>query len=154
MGIWSKLAGTIGENLSKDKEQREQEKAYVRNNEGSKAICAYIAYLFEKGNAGYDWVKKNRVGLYPEINYDSVSLCYMKVGYDDKNLSSVLPKDAEVVKYSFQEMYNWYGLDANCGYSFLNSKTERYELENMISSEVQKLPHIKYNNGFLVRAFQ
>ena len=32
--------------------------------------------------------------------------------------------------------------------------TEMDELESMINSEVQKLPHIKYNNGFLVKMFQ
>ena len=64
------------------------------------------------------------------------------------------PKDIEVSRYSFQEMYSWYGLAEGCGYSALTSRTQLNTLENMINMEVQKLPHIKYNNGFLVKMFQ
>lgn len=74
MGLFGQIMGSAVEKLTKDKEQREREKAYVRNNEGSKAICAYMAHLFQKGNAGYDWVKENRVGLFPVI-HDSYVLC-------------------------------------------------------------------------------
>ena len=49
MGLFGQIMGSAVEKLTKDKEQREREKAYVRNNEGSKAICAYMAHLFQKG---------------------------------------------------------------------------------------------------------
>jgi hypothetical protein len=152
MGLFGKIAGTIGENISKDKEQKEKEKAFVQNNEGSKAICAYIAELFEKGNSGYDWVKENRVGLFPVINSDSVSLCYMQGG-DGKSFKTAMPKDVEVARYNFEEMYNWYGLEASRGYRMLDSRIQLNELESMINSKVQELPHIKYNNGYLVKMF-
>ena len=64
------------------------------------------------------------------------------------------PKDIEVANYSFLEMYRWYGLDEGNGYQDLYSRTELNTLESMINSEVEKLPHIKYNNGFLVKMFQ
>ena len=48
MGIFGQLFETVGENISKSKEQREQEAAFVRNNEGTKAICAFISNLFVK----------------------------------------------------------------------------------------------------------
>ena len=153
MGIFGQLLETVGENISKSKEQREQEEAIVRNNEGTKAICAFFSNLFDKGNEGYYWVKKNHVGLYPVINSSSVSLCYMQPG-DGKSFSGVKPRDIEVVQYSFQEMYDWYGLKAGVGYSSLNSRTQFNVLEDMINTEVQKLPHIKYNVGFLVKLFQ
>lgn len=153
MGLFGQLLETVGENISKSKEQRAQEEAFVRDNEGTKAICAFFSNLFDKGNEGYDWVKKNRVGLYPVINSNSVSLCYMQTG-DGQSLSGIKPKDIEVVQYSFQEMYSWYGLEAGVGYNSLNSRTQFNVLERMISSEVQKLPHIKFNNGFLVKMFQ
>ena len=153
MGLFGQIIGTIGENITKDKGQREHEKAFVKNSEGSKAICAYIVDLFQKGNSGYDWVKKNRVGLFPVINNKSVSLCYMQTG-DGQSFKTTMPKDAEVAKYSFQEMYSWYGLDANSGYDVLDSRTQRNELEDMINSAVQELPHIKFNNGYLVKMFQ
>ena len=153
MGTFGRLLETAGETISKDKEQREQERALVYHNEGSKAICEYIVNLFQKGNPGYDWVKKNRIGLYPVINPRSVSLCYMQAG-DGKSLSGVKPKDVEVAQYSFQEMYSWYGLDEGVGYACLTSRTQFNALEDMIASEVLKLPHIKYNNGFLVKMFQ
>lgn len=153
MGLFGQLLETAGEKLTKDKEQLAQEKAFVRNNDGSKAICEYMVNLFQKGNPGYVWVKKNRVGLYPVINSSSVSLCYMQAG-DGKSFSGMKPKDIEVAQYSFQEMYSWYGLAEGVGYASLTSRTQFNELENMINLEVQKLPHIKYNNGFLVKMFQ
>lgn len=147
MGLFGQLMQTAGEKLSKTKEQREQEEAFVRNNEGSKAICAYIADFFEKGNPGYAWLKENKFPLYPVINKDSVSLCYMHTG-------DGMPKDAEVGNYSFQEMYSWYGLAEGIGYSSLTSRTQMNVLEQMINSEVEKLPHIKFNGGYLVKMFQ
>lgn len=80
--------------------------------------------------------KKNHVGLYPVINSSSVSLCYMQPG-DGKSFSGVKPRDIEVVQYSFQEMYDWYGLKAGVGYSSLNSRTQFNVLEDMINTEVQ-----------------
>lgn len=153
MGLTKQILETIGEGISKSKEQRKQEEEFVRNNEGTKAICAFMKDLFEKGNSGYNWVKENRVGLYPVINEDSVSLCYMQMG-DRQSFSGMKPKDAEVVRYSFREMYDWYGLDENCGYKLLYSRTQLNALDTMITLEIQKLPHIKFNNGFLVKMFQ
>ena len=153
MGLTRKLFETMGENISKNKEERKQEESYVRNNKGTKAICAFMVDLFEKGNMGYNWVKKNKIGLFPVINKESVSLCYMQLG-DGQSFSGMKPKDIEVVRYSFREMYDWYGLDKNCGYDTLNSRTQLNVLENMINSEIEKLPHIKFNNGFLVKMFQ
>ena len=153
MGIFKILAETAGEKLAKDKEQRAREEAYVRNNPGSKAFCAFFVDLFQKGNAGYNWVKENRTGLYPVINNTSVSLCYTQYG-DGKSLSGVAPKDKEVACYSFEEMYRWYGLSAGVGFSALNTRTEKNALESMISGQVQQLPHIRFNNGFMVKMFQ
>lgn len=153
MGLFGQLAQTLGENITKSKEDREKEQEYVKNNKGTEAIVAFMVDLFQKGNAGYDWVKKNKVGLFPVINDDSVSLCYMQMG-DGQSFSGMKPKDIEAVKYSFQEMYEWYGLGAGIGYSALTSRTQKNVLENAINSGVQALPHIKYNNGFLVKMFQ
>lgn len=153
MGLFGQLLETAGEKIAKEKEQRAQEQAFVRNHEGSKAICEYMVNLFQKGQPGYEWVKKNRIGLYPVINSTSVSLCYMQAG-DGKSFSGIKSKDIEVAQYSFQEMYHWYGLNEGVGYARLTSRTQFKELENMINSAVQKLPHIKYNIGFLVKMFQ
>ena len=135
MAIFRQLLETAGEKLTKDKEERAQEQAFVRNNEGSKAICEYMVNLFQKGNSR------------------SVSLCYMQPG-DGKSFSGMKTKDIEVAQYSFEEMYNWYGLAESVGYASLTSRTQLNELQWMIESEVQKLPHIKYNAGFLVKMFQ
>ena len=71
-----------------------------------------------------------------------------------QSFSGMKPKDIEVANYSFLEMYRWYEFDEGCGYHELHSRTELNVLENMTNSEVEKLPHIKYNNGFLVKMFQ
>ena len=153
MGLFGQLLETAGEKLTKDKDQRAQEEAFVKNNEGTKAICAFMKDLFEKGNPGYNWVKQNKVGLYPVINNDSVSLCYMQPG-DGKSLSGVKPKDIEVGRYSFLEMYEWYGANRVHGYAQLSTRTQKNMLEQMIDSAVLDLPHMKFNNGFLVKMFQ
>lgn len=77
IGLFKQLVQTVGENISKDKEQRELEKEFVRNNIGSKAICEYFVNLFDKGNSGYLWIKENKVGVCPVIHSNYVSLCYM-----------------------------------------------------------------------------
>lgn len=109
--------------------------------------------LFDKGNAGYAWVKQNRVGLYPVVGEESVALCYMQPG-DGQSFSGIKPKDVVVSEYSFQEIYSWYNLEAGSGYERLTSRTQLNALEQQIHSEVQKLPHIKFNNGYLVKMFQ
>lgn len=63
MGLWRQMVETIGESVSKSKEERMREKEDVQNNKGTEAICAFIANLFAKGNMGYRWVKENYVGL-------------------------------------------------------------------------------------------
>ncbi|MBD5479738.1 MAG: hypothetical protein HDR14_10700 [Lachnospiraceae bacterium] len=153
MGLMRQIFETMGENISKSKEERKREESFVRDNKGTEAICAFMTNLFEKGNAGYNWVKKNKVGLFPVINKESVSLCYMQLG-DGQSFSGMKPKDIEVARYSFREMYDWYGLDENCGYDILNSRTQLNVLEDMIKSDVEKLSHIKFCNGFLVKMFQ
>ena len=96
-------------------------------------------------------MKKNHVGLFPVVSEDSVSLCYMKAG-DGQSFSGMRPKDIEVIKYKFEEIYKISGLEV--GYNKLNTITEINELESMINEEIKKLPHIKYNNGYLVKMFQ
>lgn len=151
MGLLRKMLETAGENIVKDKEQRLMEKEFIRTNDGSKVISIFIADLFEKGNSAYVWVKKNQVGLFPVVSEDSVSLCYMKAG-DGQSFSGMRPKDIEVIKYKFEEIYKISGLEV--GYNKLNTITEINELESMINEEIKKLPHIKYNNGYLVKMFQ
>lgn len=51
-------------------------------------------------------------------------------------------------------MYEWYGIDAGAEYEDLTTRTQLNELENMINTEVQKLLHIKYNNGYMVKLFK
>ena len=152
MGLWKQLLETAGEKITKDKDQREREEAFVRNNEGSKAICEFMVSLFEKGNSGYNWVKENRRGLYPVMYPDAVALCYMQPG-DGQSFSGMKTKDMEVKRYTFEEIYRWYGLEQHRGFGRLNSRTQLNALETMINNEVQKLPHIKYNIGFVVKMF-
>lgn len=152
MGVFGRLGGSIVEKVTKDKETREKEKNFVRNNEGSQAICAFIRNLFEKGNMGYEWVKKNRTGLFPVTHQDSVALCYFEYG-DGKSWEGMKTKEIAAAEFSFQEMYEWYGLDSDRAYSMLGTRTMLDTLDQMIRVEVEKLPHIKNSNGFMVKMF-
>ena len=87
------------------------------------------------------------------VNEKSVSLCYRQMG-DLQSFSGVKAKEIEVFEYSFQKMYEWYGLEDGVGYSVLISQTQKNVLEWAINHEVEKLSHIKYNGGYLVRFFQ
>ena len=78
----------------------------------------------------------------------------MEQGGDAKTLKSSMPKDVEVANYTFREMYEWCGLDLSRGYFILDSRTQMNALESMITTSVLQLPHIKFNNGFLVKMFQ
>lgn len=149
MGLFGQIVETMGEK----KERKAREEEFVRNNTGSKAICAFLVNLFEKGNSGYNWIKKNRTPIYLVVNQDSVSLCYTQYG-NGQSWSESKPKDIEVATYKFQEMYNWYGLSDGSGYCLLDSKVQRQELSRMINLEVNKLPHIKDKGGYLVKTFQ
>lgn len=150
MGLFRQLAETAGENILKDKEQKLEEKEFVRGREESKVISLFITALFEKGNPAYNWVKENHVGLFPVIDEQTVSLCYMKPG-DGQSFAGIKPRDIEIVKYKFEEIYNICGLSN--GYLRLRTRIEKNELEKMIDEEIRKLPHIKYCNGYLVKMF-
>ena len=74
----------------------------------------------------------------------------MKPG-DGQSFAGIKPKDIEIVKYKFEEIYNICGLSN--GYLRLRTRIEKNELEKMIDEEIRKLPHIKYCNGYLVKMF-
>lgn len=143
-------------NAYQDKKAAEQaERDFVINHEGTKAICAYMKMVFEKGNPGYNWLKQNHgYPLYPKVENNQVLLCYQHVEKNPQSFKDAKPKDVEVGRYSFQEMYAWYGLNDGEGYSFLDTKLKCRTLEGRITSAVEEHPHIKYNGGFLVKLFQ
>ena len=72
---------------------------------------------------------------------------------DGQSLKGIVPKDIPVATIYFNEMYDWYGLKNGEGYRILDNKLQMKTLENRISQEVQKLSHIRYNGGFLVKMF-
>lgn len=152
MSLFGKVFETVGNSIQNAKEQKAQDEAFVRENEGTRAICEYFVQLFEKGYNGYDWLKQNRKPVYPVVNGNSVSLCYYQPG-NGQSLSEVKGKDVVIWNYTFQELYQWYGLSGQSGYSQLTTRTQRRTLEGMIAAEVSNLPHIKYNGGFLVKMF-
>lgn len=142
-------------NAYQDKKAADQaERDFVCSNSGTAAICAYMKMVFDKGNAGYKWVKANRTSLYPIVENDQVLLCYQYTERNPQSFQEAKPQDVEVGRYSFQEMYRWYGLQDSEGYSCLDTKLKRRTLEYQISSAVQELPHITYINGFRVKMFQ
>ena len=148
MSIFDQIKGKVKQEM----EQREAQKAFVENHKGSEAICEYIVNMFDKGNSAYYWLKENKTPLYPIVQESRVQLCYMQAG-DGKSFSGIKPKDIPVATIYFNEMYEWYGLKNGEGYRILDNKVQMKTLEYMISREVQKLPHIKYNAGFLVKMF-
>lgn len=143
-------------NAYQDKKAAEEaERDFVRSHKGTEAICAFMKMIFDKGNPGYNWLKENRgCPLYPKVDNNQVLLCYQDTQSNPQSFKDAMPKDVEVGRYSFQEMYNWYGLGAGEGYSFLDTKLKKSTLESRISNAVQELPHIKYSSGFVVKMFQ
>lgn len=158
MGIFGNIVNGIKEQYQQSKEQIELERHFICINPGTEVICAYIKNVFNKDEPGYNWLKENKLlsilstPLYPVVGESYVSLCYMQPG-DGRSWESSKPKDIEVARYTFQEMYKWYGLENGVGYKRLDSKTKRKILESLIISKVEELPHIKYNAGFVVKMF-
>lgn len=144
---------TIKNGYQAKKAQDDAQRDFIRNHKGTQAICEYMQMLFDKNNAGYDWVKRNRTGLYPIVKEDCVILCYMHINSNPQSFRDACPKDQEVGRYTFQEMYNWYGLRNGEGFQYLSSRLQKKTLETCISNKVQDLPHITYNNGFRVKLF-
>ena len=58
--LFVKVFEKVGKIIQNAKEQKAQDEAFVRENEGTRAICEYFVQLFEKGYNGYDWLKQNR----------------------------------------------------------------------------------------------
>lgn len=143
-------------NAYQDKKAAEQaERDFVNNHKGTEAICAFMKMIFDKGNPGYKWLKENRTyPLYPKVENNQVLLCYQYSQKTPQSFKDAMPKDEEVGRYSFQEMFNWYGLADGEGYNFLDTKLKKRALESRIVSAVEELPHIKYNGGFVVKMFQ
>lgn len=146
------LFGKLQEKYQENKAQKQQEEEYVKNNRGTEAICAYMKAMFEKDNPAYQWLKSEKTPLYPVVGEDCVSLCYMQAG-NGQSIRDIKPSDIAVFTCSFQQMYDWYGLGNGEGYSVLNTKVEKKALEQFITWEVEKLQHLKYNGGFLVKLF-
>lgn len=143
-------------NAYQDKKAAEQaERDFVRNHKGTEAICAFMKMIFDKGNPGYNWLKENRGWpLYPKVENNQVLLCYQHSEKNPQSFKDAMPKDVEVGRYSFQEMYNWYGLEDGEGYSFLDTKLKCRTLESQLTSAVEEHSHIKFNGGFIVKMFQ
>lgn len=149
------LFDTIQNSYQAKKAADEAERDFVRNHKGTQAICAYMKTLFEKGNPGYNWLKANpSFPLYPKIEGGQVLLCYSYTQKNPQSFKEAMPRDEEVTRYNFQEMYRWYGLADGEGYNLLDTKLKEKELVLRISSAVQELPHIRYNGGFVVKMFQ
>ena len=144
---------TIKTNYQAKKAQDEAERNYIRSNPGTKAISAYMQMLFDKGGPAYNWVKSNRTPLYPIIKSDCVVLCYMQTNPNAQSFRDAMPKDAEICRYSFQEIYRWYGLRNGEGFSGISNKVQANTLESCINNKVQELPHITYNGGYRVKLF-
>lgn len=143
-------------NTYQDKKAANQaERDFVCNNKGTMAICAYMKMVFDKGNPGYKWLKENsHWALYTKVEGNQVLLCYQYTEQNPQSFREAKPQDVEVGRYSFQEMYQWFGLQDGEGYSWLDTKLKCRTLDDRISSAVQELPHIKYNGGFRVKMFQ
>lgn len=151
----SNLFDMIQKGYHTKKAADEAERDFVRNHKGTRAICAYMKMLFDKGNTGYNWLKANPFfPLYPKIEDDQVLLCYLYTQKNPQSFQEMKSRDEEVTRYSFQEMYRWYGLANGEGYELLDTKLKKNELEHQISFAVQELPHIRYNGGFVVKMFQ
>lgn len=160
MGVLGKIARGIQDQYKQNKVLKEQEEDFVRTNQGSEAICAFIVALFNKDEPAYKWIKDNKktlvmqTPLYPVVGEDFVSLCYMQYG-DGRSWESSKNRDIEIGRYSFQEMYVWYGLAAGAGYSRLDSTTKKNKLRSMINNKIRELPHIKESSagGFVIKTF-
>lgn len=149
------LFDTIKSAYQDKKDANQAERDFVYSHKGTEAICAYIKTLFDKGNPGYNWLKENRgFPLYPKVENNQVLLCYQHIPKNPQSFKDSMPKDVEIARYSFQQMYSWYGLSDGEGYSLLDTKIKRRALESRINNAVEELPHIKYSGGFLVKMFQ
>ena len=142
-------------NAYQDKKAAEQaERDFVYNDKGTEAICAYMKTLFDKGNSGYNWLKENRgCPLYPVVEDNQVLLCYQYSVKNPQSFKDMKPQDVEVARYSFRQMYQWYGLAEGEGYNFLDTKIKKHALAGCIRSKVGELPHIKDTSGFTVKLF-
>lgn len=153
MGFLRQIFNNAATSIEKEKLRKEQEREFVRNNEGSKAISEYMTDLFQKENSAYCWIKENNEGLFPKVFEDYVALCYLQLG-DGQSISGMKPKDIVIHEYTFEEIYAWYGLEENVGFHKLTSKLQMKELEGIINSQIGKLAHLKFNGAYLVKMFQ
>lgn len=154
MGVFGDLAGNIKNKIESDKAEKERLRREIQNNRGTEAICSYMFTLFEKGNAGYNWLKANRkFPLYPVVGDAGVELCYTQYASNPQSLREMKPKNIRVSYYCFQEMYSWYGLAYGEGYLTLNNKVQKDWLCSMINQRVQQHNHIKYTTGWELKLF-
>lgn len=153
MGVFGKIISGIQDQYQQNKARKEAERNFVKTNRGTEAICAYITALFDKGQPAYSWLKSNRKPLYPKVmNTNTISLCYTQYG-DGRSYESSKSKDIAVATYSFQDMYQWYGLTKGEGYDELTMKIQCETLEFTILDELEKLTHLKRDTvwGALLR---
>lgn len=154
MSLFKDLANTVVTRYNEKKEQDANDRAYVQNNEGSKAISVYMADLFKKGHEGYTWLKENKMPLIIDVEQDVVTLSYEELARNPQSFREAMPKKKVVGRYYFQQMYKWYGLNSSSAYGQLDTKVQRAALSGMIDDEIRALGHMKYTSGWEVKLFQ
>ena len=163
MGFLDKLADGIKASAEQFKEDREEEIRFVETNPGSRAICDFCQMLFQPDNPAYDWLKDtndhvlltfNKVGLYPEVREDHISICRHRVNKWDNegggrasNLDEAIHQTIEVKNYTCAEIYSWDGVDPDDCYAELDSRLKRSRLREMIVDTLNQLPHLENHNG-------
>lgn len=142
--------GNIQKDIQRNKDEAAAEREWIREHPGSEAICEYFYQLFQEGWPGYNWLKSNRgYPLYLKIDFSGIKICY-----NDPTAKTLLPQDVIVQSYSYQEIYNWYGLKSQDGFSYLDKKIHKDELNSMIIERILQHPHIKYSGGLVLRMFR
>lgn len=123
----------------------------IRDNKGTRAICAYFYDLFERNHSGYRWMKANpQIPLYPRVLQSGVELCYSEQVKNSSLWSHRQVRNIAIASYSFEEIYQWYPLAKGEGFTELTNRDDRVILADLISQEILRHDHIKNSNGLVL----
>ena len=123
----------------------------IRDNKGTRAICAYFYDLFERNHSGFRWMKANpTTPIYPKVNLHSIDLCYMEQVKNSSLWANRQVRNIAIASYTFEEIYQWYQLGKGEGYLELPDRDDRLILKGLITQEILRHDHIKNSDGLVL----
>lgn len=151
MSIFQSVVDNVKQQREDQKRRDEADFAWVRSQPESEIIGEYFRSYFDKKQPGYQFLKENHQCMWVNVKEDGVELSWQASAGGAQSLREISNafKDAKML-VPFAKIYQWGGCS---GYTMLDTKAKRSELNRIIDRHIMTLPHMKNNGSYTVKMF-